>query len=529
MIHQNELSFKFGNYLVAFSFDRNEILDFDDDSYDEDFFSFNSISDFESIENLLVQDIQFKSCTLKGYEYLGLREDMKIARSISNEMFYFIKKIKALNPEIIDNYFWNIDYGDSMCDSDGSYVFGIKIKSSYWLDLNVTKLIVELIISINVHVPEFYTIFFRKNKKIDDNRITPIVSTNTKVRRLGYFKILSDFLDSYSKIPYIFINNKFEDYCLKYESSLNDNTFTRGLISKTSNGISAKPYIEIALSLNILNKINNIVHTGKSFKVYQVLQKQYSVDSNIFKLSEFDKIFFLECILKNDYFYFTNLLELFFFEENTTYKFILEKYQSQLISCLEEYKKQNVYMDRKNFNNIDTVLKRINNWEKPEVYLEHILMPRINWMLDFGILVESGKGFAITEIGMKLFKHLSIWNDINTDKIISPVSFIERFMLHMYDDCFRNNEIQNPKDKNFIVEKIYKYIDESFNIFKTLAPNRVTASQSANYTKYKLYLNENIKVGYQFILDSLSEQDRFIFKYQEQYQDGYIQKKHHNG
>ena len=77
------------------------------------------------------------------------------------------------------------------------------------------------------------------------------------------------------------------------------------------------------------------------------------------------------------------------------------------------------------------------------------------------------------------------------------------------------------------IEKIYYYIDSSFDLFKTLAPNRVTASQAANYTKYKLYLDDNIKVGYQFILGKLSEkeQDKFVFKYQEQYQDGYIQRK----
>ena len=72
-----------------------------------------------------------------------------------------------------------------------------------------------------------------------------------------------------------------------------------------------------------------------------------------------------------------------------------------------------------------------------------------------------------------------------------------------------------------------KCLENSFEIFKTLAPNRVTASQAANYTKYKLYMDDKIKVGYSFILNKLSEkeQDKFIFKYQEQYQDGYIQKK----
>jgi hypothetical protein len=122
---------------------------------------------------------------------------------------------------------------------------------------------------------------------------------------------------------------------------------------------------------------------------------------------------------------------------------------------------------------------------------------------------------------------LCIWNDINTDAIISADAFLDRFMIHLYDDCYNNSEVVNPTDENLILEKIYMHIDNSFDLFKTLAPNRVTASQAANYTKYQLYFNDNIKVGYQYILNKLSEkkQDKFIFKYQEQYQDGYIQYK----
>ena len=99
-------------------------------------------------------------------------------------------------------------------------------------------------------------------------------------------------------------------------------------------------------------------------------------------------------------------------------------------------------------------------------------------------------------------------------------------MIHLYDECYNNGNVTNPENLNLILEKMYHHIDSSFALFKTLAPNRVTASQAVNYAKYKLYLNDKIKVGSEFILGRLSEkeQDKFIFKYQEQYQDGYIQK-----
>ena len=83
-------------------------------------------------------------------------------------------------------------------------------------------------------------------------------------------------------------------------------------------------------------------------------------------------------------------------------------------------------------------------------------------------------------------------------------------MIHIFDDCYKFKVDKNQIDLNNILEKIYYYIDYSFDLFKTLAPNRVTASQAANYTKYKLYLDDNIKVGYQYILGKLSEKEHFI-------------------
>ena len=251
-----------------------------------------------------------------------------------------------------------------------------------------------------------------------------------------------------------------------------------------------------------------------------------------------DKIYFLEKILKIDYFYFSNLLELIFLQEKITYLEIINEFQNKLIKCLEVYKEQNKYSFerykspnyntvRKVVNNIDAILNRIKKWEKPNVYLEHLIMPRLNWMLDFGIITQenSNNEFCITEVSLKLFKHFCIWDDINTGKIISPNTFLNSFMIHLFDDCYNSGNIINPDDIKLIFEKVFERIENSFELFETLAPNRVSASQAANYTKYKLYLNDNIKVGYNFILNKLSEkeQDKFIFKYQEQYQDGYIQ------
>ncbi|MDA6069199.1 hypothetical protein NJT12_06165 [Flavobacterium sp. AC] len=525
MIHEDKLSFEFGNYFIEYTFTFNNI-DNEDELLEDDYFSYNRINNIQEIDRLLTFDIEFQTYNIIGYEYLGWREDSEEGRSITYEMFCFIERLKKFNDSIL-NYDVTTEFGDPMCHDEGNYQFKIEINDNYFLNNEFAKSIIDIIKTLEISIPDFYTVFFRKKININDNKIVSVLSTNTKVRRLGYFKIMSNFFNENKKFPASIINKKFEDYCSEYKNELEDNSFKKGLIIKTKSGVSAKPYIDTALDINLLSKVNNVFNVGKSFKVYQNLKNKYSNSNNIFELTDFDKVYFLECILKNDFFYFSNLLELFFLNRKTTYLILVKKYQAQLILRLEDYKRQNIYDNRKVLKNIDVILKRINNWEKAEVYLEHIIMPRINWMLDFDLLTSINNEFILTEKGLKLFKHLCVWNDINTDKIISSDSFIDRFMIHTFDDCYKCNHGENLIDRKIIIEKIYYYIDSSFDLFKTLAPNRVTASQAANYTKYKLYLDDNIKVGYQFILGELSEkeQDKFVFKYQEQYQDGYIQRK----
>lgn len=532
-IDQNELSFDLGDVVVVYSFTSKE----------EKSSSFEPINNLADIQKLLNSDIEFSLLTLKGYsEQLNLREDILTytdARSITNEMFSLIRRIKTIQNDFspILNYNTEIDCSDPMCGNFEYYNFKIDIDKRFWWNIEFAKHIFTIRYN-PINIPEFYSIFFHKNQPIKDDKNPPILSTNTKVRRLGYFKILSLFLNENKQIPTSNINKRFETFCLKFKDVLDNSAFNKGLIKETKNGISAKPYLEMAIDIELLNKINNILYAGKSLKVYQALKNDYSTSSNIFELTTFDRMYFLECILRYDYFYFSNLLELIYIEGKIRYSKIVSEFQSKLIKSLEEYKKQNQHSfqgyksptyntDRKVVSKLDTILNRIKKWEKAEVYLEHLIMPRLNWMLDFGIISfdNSKNEYKIEKTGENLFRHLCIWNDINTEKIISPSKFLDNFMVHLFDDCFNNNIVSNPDDIKPILDRIYKHIENSFEIFKTLAPNRVTASQAANYTKYKLYMDDKIKVGYSFILNKLSEneQDKFIFKYQEQYQDGYIQ------
>jgi hypothetical protein len=517
--NEGYLFFELSLYTIKIGIE-DTLMPFLDDIY------FHKI-DENFVKIIIDNKIKLNSIEIIDYEDIENREFVDDYSSLSKRMYFLVRIIHKSFLKSIDTYKLYIDYGDEFCGVE-RYFYSIKFNNDYIINNEFIVFLTNINVINYSENPKFYSRFFTLNKEIKDLKELKILSTNTKVRRLGYFKLLSLFLEN-KKIPATSINKKFELFCLNFTEDLIINENSKGLIIQTKTGISSKPYVDTAVNLDFLNKINNIYSTGKSIKVYQVLNHQLSSDSNIFKLNNLDKIFFLENILKYDFFYFRNLLEIIYINEKISYSEIINIYPNKLVNQLKEFNTLNDFdRNRKVAIEINTVLKRIVSWEKPEKYLEHVIMPRLNWMLDLELIkLDNKNNVEITEIGNKLFENLCIWDDINKEKVISPNSFIDLFMIHIFDNCYNNDNTINVEDLNYIKQKTYSKIDSSFEFFKTLAPNRVTASQAINYTKYKLYFDENIKVGFQYIKNKLEEkdQDMFIFKYQDQYEDGYIQRK----
>ena len=72
-----------------------------------------------------------------------------------------------------------------------------------------------------------------------------------------------------------------------------------------------------------------------------------------------------------------------------------------------------------------------------------------------------------------------------------------------------------------------EYLNQCFDLFKTIAPNRTTFSLAANYCKYMLLWNNQIMLDNEEIVSLLNRELSiyYIYKYQAQYKDGYIQKR----
>lgn len=379
---------------------------------------------------------------------------------------------------------------------------------------------------------------------------------HTKVRRLGYLKLLiqqffkTDFQSIMTFNMYFekiassdLIKNQLHDYSYLF------NRDSKGIIEKINTGRSAYPYIKFAEDLNLIAKSNYSYVLAKYCKVYRVIYYKYLVEKdrykhigdnidpyeydlfdsvkefpNIFLCNNLDKCFFLSLILKNDFLIIKSILYIIFCGNNSPvstkgikFYFIKIKLFETMISELQTFlSKSLMATDEK--NKIRDLIRKYQSNTFSMRSFENLVEPRINWLMDLDLIDNSKYKYdrlSLSEQGEKLFK--AIKSEINVN------SLLENKYFSIINDLYNiSNKVDKPSDK-----KIDKYIDEAFDYFKTLAPNRITISQAINYVCFSCMLKDGQIAEYQEIKNHLfkSEKKQYIIDWFPSENDGSMKKR----
>ncbi|MCX2478377.1 hypothetical protein OQY15_04700 [Pedobacter sp. MC2016-15] len=522
---RSKSSFVLDNNYVVFNFEFFAIhLKFESDI---------DIKNWNTFEMNYFNTIQIVEVRISDSEYLGDRLVQALEKnnfkSMSNLLLQLVKRITEINKIAITHYHLDTNYGyssgdDAICQRAPNFIYLIYISLKIFCD----KLFVENLLSIKLEQEfayNFYLDTYFSGSALHDSKQLQILNTNTKARRLGYFKILANFLREKARIPVTKINSSFEKYCIKFNDQIQNYKNVKGLVQVTRTGNSAKPYIQIASDLNFIKNVSGMQSAGKHFKVYQILRDEN--EFNIFFLNTLDKMFFTESFLRTDYFYIVLILEMIYVGFADNYLELRNNFQSflqeRINNLIQAINRRN---NQKDLTDLKIIMERVKMWSNAPVYLEHVLMPRLNWLYDLDIiLMDQQQHLELTEGGVKYLKNFNFWNDINSGYIYNSNEFVRKFFVHTFETA---NHLKEPKMAIYdtVYLKLENYVEESFHHFRTLAPNRVTASQAISYAKYKLYINDNICTSDLFIENFLlsNHNKRFVYKYQKQFGDGYIQK-----
>lgn len=416
-----------------------------------------------------------------------------------------------------------VDNSCCMCDDVCEYGFTLTIDMAYWSNHDFFLYLNRAIKKFSsINLPSYYSL----NNYISDDYEISILPSNTKCRRLGYLKLMLQMLEERPKSPVISFYNTFEKYVQSYAHLLLSYKNKKGIVIESKTGNSAKPYVELAESLGLIHKTASYYELGKMGKAYLAIKRAMSIsDDNPFHLSDFERAFFLEQIIKNDYFYTYIIMELICKKKSSSYKMLKQTFQKHLLRRLSNVLNQDGRVDSSKLLKLKVIEQRVKAWDKPMTYLEHILMPRINWLYDLG-LVEyiNTNNISFTHNGLRCFLNLSVWNDLEMKLVVNPINYLNLYYVRVFDYI----DICDAKQYTSAMENILiGYINQCFDLFKTIAPNRTTFSLAANYCKYMFLWNNRVLIDNGDIVSQLNRELSiyYIYKYQAQYKDGYIQKR----
>ena len=533
-VKQGELLFDFDSFFIIIELSQNYkdiILDEGSiritrksEEFEDEYINLEEF-DFTILESKEIHRIFIQNGSVLYYEELGRKETLNNYEPYTYIAYNIVKKINTQFSEAVEDYViqpFCID-DSCMCGDVWEYGFQISISEKYWSDKSFFSYIINSIDKIlpNFSFPEFYN----TDKQLKDSFELNILNSNTKIRRLGYLKILLKMIKEQSKVPISKMNKKFEVYCQDYEHFLKQHKNQKGDVRVTKTGNSANPYIELAVSLGLIRKSAGAYEVGKIGKVYNILNEEIDKSEvNPFILSKFDITFFLELLLKEDFWFLYTILVQAAISPNIAYKNLKKDFKQILLCQIKEFIDEAQMDNSKKVLPLKIIERRINDWKKPEVYMEHVLMPRLNWLYDMDFIeLKNDLSFQLSEMGNRLLFNLAAWNDIALHKVVAPTAYIDNYFMKMIDSVF---EMQNQKYTKEADDEFTKCLEKSFVLFKTLAPNRITFSLFANYTKQILFWNHSVIIDTEDVKRAfeLKRVPNYISKYQEHYKDGYIQK-----
>jgi hypothetical protein len=339
-----------------------------------------------------------------------------------------------------------------------------------------------------------------------------ITETNTQVRRLGYLSALIWILKDRSMSEQILVE-RIQSWSADHQSELSNYTNSQGSINTTKQKTAAMRYINFALALGMLGRISNTFRLTRFAKPVANLII-YNDERNSFHLSLYEKIWYLYWLLIKDG---DRLL--------TIFDLLLDFDMAPLGKLQKEFK--SYYLRRLHFRSsvskesvareILIIRRRIQgDWKSPQRYAETIVPPRLNWLLDLGLVsIENtrGKPAALTATGKLLLIEM---RKSNISEL--PTADIQWLNEGFFSSVGRSMGASNEKDcsasNSLVTESLIEtYLSQAFNLLRSSNAPKISLLPALLYVCTCLAVKNNKWIDIEVTKQMISESS-LLSKYQ---------------
>lgn len=320
------------------------------------------------------------------------------------------------------------------------------------------------------------------------------ITLRTHVRRLRSLSLFMLYLPSHG-LPkeLIFsivaeISKKNHLDFLNYISPTGEITYDNGPRST-----SLKSYFDAGKSLGLIAEQGNTLIKTRLGEVYPELP-QNNID-NFYYITAEEKLFFLFAILRRDFDYFIPVLGLLFTNKQQK----LDFYLTQFHTAIKDW-----FISKATFSSkfmhpaIAQILVRINNWQSAKKYAEDIVPPRINWLLDLGLLdaalFKSGI-LSLNSQGILLYEFLLEKSNFTKEWVFKEYFSVSSTIFFTED--FRLWESLDQVEKEIYLER---YFLIAINKFSVPGIPRLSVEQTLYFFSYLMLKENHVIVNFTEVL-----------------------------
>ena len=305
------------------------------------------------------------------------------------------------------------------------------------------------------------------------------------VRRLRYISQLLQIVGQGPQNKDI-LTVKLREWSIKHADKLTKYKYNIGAAHSTKKIKAthiAENYLALSVEFGLLSEISNVFHLTRIGRViYGLLNNDHSKEKISFFLNKDEKLFYIFQLLQQDADNILTTLNMVQLLENTDlkilkqnfYKFFVDRLKAKIAACSQEHITNQLH---------DRIIKVTEEWKKPEAYASYFLPPRLNWLLDLGLL-DVNRGirsnvYQLTESGHKMVESLPILDNSNipdvTDDWFNTKYFSEITPIILSSKDIKFWQEVDDKIRQTACEK---YLPIAFEKFRNSSVPKVSLKQT---------------------------------------------------
>lgn len=321
-----------------------------------------------------------------------------------------------------------------------------------------------------------------------------IDGTNTKTRRLAYLTAILLMLRQGGLSEQVLLS-KLTKWSQDHRVDLDSYYVQTGEITFTRKNSASTHYLDFATKLKLIVSLSGIYQIARTGSVLAALIKSYEQKPNPFFLNPAEVIFYIYCLLKADADILLTLADTIPTKQDITLGYLQQTFQGDFLERLNA-KLRSVQDEAVRMQIRDRQLK-IREWKHVERYVEHIVPPRLNWLLDLEFLEHSAfrhHRFQFTEAGrffissLPCFLEEPCFHDVSDQWLGFEYWQAIAKTLLPFESLVHWSEVIS-KEQYVTMEAL---LAESFRVFHYSLVPRISLTQIMLYLSIRLLLDNRI-------------------------------------